>query len=184
MIDLCAWKERALKTRTGRTHRHNRRLENNPQLVLLLNVICDKDLYSPRDDLVYHVGGRWRRGGAGSGRASRECRRRSVRCADTDRGVSICRVKKHNQQIHTTHLYPSHLEPRPCFLALASSIISLFPYVASKINRDQDEEEAQEIPLNVRSQILDKAIDFAIKYYNEPFAPIEKVRVTLRRRYA
>lgn len=49
--------------------------------------------------------------------------------------------------------------------------------VKTMIDEDQDEEEAQEIPLpNVKSAILAKVIEFANHYRQEPMSDIEKVR--------
>jgi S-phase kinase-associated protein 1 len=48
--------------------------------------------------------------------------------------------------------------------------------VKTMIDEDQDEEEAQEIPLpNVKSSILAKVIEFAQHYRQEPMNEIEKV---------
>jgi S-phase kinase-associated protein 1 len=49
--------------------------------------------------------------------------------------------------------------------------------VKTMIDEDQDEEEAQEIPLpNVKASILTKVIEFAQHYRTEPMTEIEKVK--------
>jgi S-phase kinase-associated protein 1 len=51
--------------------------------------------------------------------------------------------------------------------------------VKTMIDDDQEEDEAQEIPLpNVKSAILAKVIEFAQHYRTEPMNEIEKVRVS------
>lgn len=52
--------------------------------------------------------------------------------------------------------------------------------VKTMIDDEQDEEEAQEIPLpNVKSAILAKVIEFAQHYKMEPMNEIEKVKSVL-----
>lgn len=57
------------------------------------------------------------------------------------------------------------------------SVGQMSELVKTMIDEDQDEEEAQEIPLpNVKSAILAKVIEFAQHYKVEPMTEIEKVR--------
>lgn len=56
------------------------------------------------------------------------------------------------------------------------SVAKTAELVKTMIDDDQDEEEAQEIPLpNVKSAILAKVIEFAQHYKSEPMTEIEKV---------
>jgi len=55
------------------------------------------------------------------------------------------------------------------------SVAKMSELVKTMITDDQDEEEAQEIPLpNVKTNILAKVIEFAQHYKNEPMTEIEK----------
>lgn len=56
------------------------------------------------------------------------------------------------------------------------SVAKMSELVKTMIDEEQDEEEAQEIPLpNVKSAILAKVIEFAQHYRQEPMNEIEKV---------
>jgi S-phase kinase-associated protein 1 len=56
------------------------------------------------------------------------------------------------------------------------SIAKMSELVKTMIDEDQDEEEAQEIPLpNVKSSVLAKVIEFAQHYKTEPMTEFEKV---------
>lgn len=56
------------------------------------------------------------------------------------------------------------------------SVAKMSELVKTMIDEDQDDEEAQEIPLpNVKSSILAKVIEFAQHYISEPMYEIEKV---------
>lgn len=56
------------------------------------------------------------------------------------------------------------------------SVAKMSELVKTMIDEDQDDEEAQEIPLpNVKSAILAKVIEFAQHYASEPMYEIEKV---------
>jgi S-phase kinase-associated protein 1 len=59
------------------------------------------------------------------------------------------------------------------------SVGKMSELVKTMIDDDQEEDEAQEIPLpNVKSAILAKVIEFAQHYRTEPMNEIEKVRVS------
>ncbi len=59
------------------------------------------------------------------------------------------------------------------------NVAKMSELVKTMIDEEQDEEEAQEIPLpNVKSSILAKIIEFTQHYKSEPMNEIEKVRVT------
>ncbi len=56
------------------------------------------------------------------------------------------------------------------------NVAKLSELVKTMIDEDQDDDEAQEIPLpNVKSSILAKVIEFANHYVTAPMAEIEKV---------
>lgn len=58
-------------------------------------------------------------------------------------------------------------------------IAKMSELVKTMIDEDQDEEDAQEIPLpNVKSPILAKVIEFCQHYKTEPMNEIEKVSST------
>jgi S-phase kinase-associated protein 1 len=58
------------------------------------------------------------------------------------------------------------------------SVGKMSELVKTMIDDDQEEDEAQEIPLpNVKSAILAKVIEFAQHYRTEPMNEIEKVTV-------
>lgn len=56
------------------------------------------------------------------------------------------------------------------------NVAKMSELVKTMIDEDQDDDEAQEIPLpNVKSSILAKVIEFANQYVTEPMFEIEKV---------
>ncbi len=56
------------------------------------------------------------------------------------------------------------------------SVAKMSELVKTMIDEDQDDEEAQEIPLpNVKSSILAKVIEFAKHYKVDPMYEVEKV---------
>lgn len=57
------------------------------------------------------------------------------------------------------------------------SVAKMSELVKTMIDDDNDDDEAQEIPLpNVKSSILARVIDFSKHYVSEPMYEIEKVR--------
>lgn len=62
------------------------------------------------------------------------------------------------------------------YMVVLPQLVGVWWALLCFVTVDQDEEEAQEIPLpNVKSTILAKIIDFAKYYRTEPMNPIEKV---------
>lgn len=75
--------------------------------------------------------------------------------------------------VRTVHLVSQEGES----FDVALSVGKMSELVKTMIDDEQDEEEAQEIPLpNVKSAILAKVIEFAQHYKTEPMNEIEKVR--------
>jgi len=63
-------------------------------------------------------------------------------------------------------------------------IAKMSELVKTMIDEDQDDDDAQEIPLpNVKSPILAKVIEFCQHYKTEPMNEIEKVSLVLSRYY-
>lgn len=63
-------------------------------------------------------------------------------------------------------------------------IAKMSELVKTMIDEDQDDDDAQEIPLpNVKSPILAKVIEFCQHYKTEPMNEIEKVSLVLLRYY-
>lgn len=63
---------------------------------------------------------------------------------------------------------------------VAMGVAKMSELVKTMIDEEQDEEEAQEIPLpNVKSSILAKVIEFCGHYSTDPMYEIEKVRIAL-----
>ncbi|RYH24231.1 hypothetical protein EON65_16950 [archaeon] len=76
------------------------------------------------------------------------------------------------QESRTVHLVSQEGESFDVPLDVAK----MSELVKTMIDEDQDDEEAQEIPLpNVKSPILSKVIEFAQHYKMEPMHEIEKV---------
>jgi S-phase kinase-associated protein 1 len=76
----------------------------------------------------------------------------------------------------TVHLVSQEGESFDVNLAVAK----MSELVKTMIDEDQDDEEAQEIPLpNVKSAILAKVIEFCQHYRTNPMNEIEKVSIIL-----
>lgn len=77
-----------------------------------------------------------------------------------------------SEEVKTVHLVSQEGETFDVSLPVAR----MSELVKTMIDEDQDDEEAQEIPLpNVKSQILAKVIEFSQHYQTEPMQEIEKV---------
>jgi S-phase kinase-associated protein 1 len=87
--------------------------------------------------------------------------------------------ESNNNESRTVHLVSQEGESFDVPLDVAK----MSELVKTMIDEDQDEEEAQEIPLpNVKSAILAKVIEFAHHYRREPMNEIEKVIILYKYR--